>query len=276
VNDQSPLKPPTSDARHHIVEPKAPVVDCAEQPSHPRVPPERWQQIFDAIGIGLTLGSRDGKTFDAVNPAFAAMHGGTVQDFEGTPILDVFAPHSRFAALANIRISQETGEVEFDSVHRRRDGSTFPVHLIARVLRDAEGRAIQRIACVIDATLEHDREQALRAASIPREVLEHLFDGCQVIDFEGRYVYLNEEAVKHAARPREELLGKTMMECYPGIEETAMFRTLREVLRDRIERDMVNEFTYPDGSCRSFRLQFVPVPQGVCVLSWDRGSCPGR
>ncbi|MFN8548785.1 MAG: PAS domain S-box protein [Candidatus Eisenbacteria bacterium] len=244
----------------------------AETPAHPLVPPERWRQIFDALGVGLALGSPDGKTLDAVNEAFAAMHGSTVEELEGSPILDVFAPHARLNAVASIRLSRETGEIEFDSIHRRRDASTFPVRVISRILRDQKGRPVQRVTCVLDMSEERERERALRATSVPQTVLEHLFDGCQLIDFGCRYLYLNEEAERHAGRSRETLLGKTMMECFPGIEETAMFQTLREVLRDRTQREMLNEFVYPDGSRRTFHLQMVPVPQGVCVLSWDRGS----
>ncbi len=104
---------------------------------------------------------------------------------------------------------------------------------------------------------------------IARDVLESLLEGCQVIDRDYRYVYLNQAALEHARRPRDQLLGRTMMECFPGIEQTSMFRMIEGCMRDRAHHQMENEFEYPDGTSGWFELRFVPVPEGVCVLSLD-------
>jgi PAS domain-containing protein len=53
--------------------------------------------------------------------------------------------------------------------------------------------------------------------------LDAMREGLQVIDRQWRYVYLNNAAAVHGQRPREELVGRTMMECYPGIDETDVF-----------------------------------------------------
>ena len=56
---------------------------------------ELWEHVFQETGWGITIGSRDGKTLEAMNPAFAQMHGYTREELTGRPILDVFAPGSR-------------------------------------------------------------------------------------------------------------------------------------------------------------------------------------
>src|SRR5690606_30539175 len=50
-----------------------------------------------------------------------------------------------------------------------------------------------------------------------------LLEGCQIVSRDFRYLFLNEVILEHGKRPWEELLGKTMMEVYPGIENTEMF-----------------------------------------------------
>lgn len=105
--------------------------------------------------------------------------------------------------------------------------------------------------------------------ALAREVLDHLPDGCQIIDFEYRYRFLNDAAVTHARRRREALLGRTLLECYPGIETTPVFARLRECLEQRRPGRMHNAFTYPDGTRGVFELRFVPIPDGLCVLSVD-------
>ncbi|MBX3127685.1 MAG: response regulator [Polyangiaceae bacterium] len=104
---------------------------------------------------------------------------------------------------------------------------------------------------------------------LAQEVLDSLHEGCQVISPEYRYLYVNDALVRQGKQSREQLLGKTMMECYPGIEQTAMWNDLQACLTDRVERTLENEFTFPDGTRGCFELRFVPVPAGVCILSLD-------
>ena len=102
-----------------------------------------------------------------------------------------------------------------------------------------------------------------------REVLDCLTEGFQVIDREWRYVYLNEAAALHARTAREHLVGRTMMDCYPGIETTEVFERLRRCMETRLPQSLENEFSYPDGSTRWFALKIQPVPEGISVLSLD-------
>jgi PAS domain S-box-containing protein len=104
---------------------------------------------------------------------------------------------------------------------------------------------------------------------LSREVLDALLEGCQIIGFDYRYLYVNDVLAAQSRKSREELLGRTMMECYPGIDQTAMFSVLRRCMEERRHEQLDNEFTFPDGTRIFFELRFVPVRQGVCVLSLD-------
>ncbi len=105
--------------------------------------------------------------------------------------------------------------------------------------------------------------------AIARDVLDSLHEGCQVIGFDGRYLYVNDTVAAQGKRRKEELLGRTMAECYPGIEDTPMYEVLRRCMNERVHQRLQNEFTFPDGSRGWFDLRFIPIPQGVCVLSLD-------
>jgi hypothetical protein len=50
--------------------------------------------------------------------------------------------------------------------------------------------------------------------------LDDLLEGCQVIGYDWRYLYVNSVAAKQGHREPEELLHHTMMEMYPGIDNT--------------------------------------------------------
>lgn len=105
--------------------------------------------------------------------------------------------------------------------------------------------------------------------SMGSEVLDALFEGCQIVGFDWTYKYLNDAIVSQSRQSREELLGRTMMECYPGIEATPMFAELSRCMRDRTPGRFEDAFHFPDGSRLVFALRFVPVPEGVCILSQD-------
>ncbi|HPF69913.1 MAG TPA: ATP-binding protein [Candidatus Krumholzibacteria bacterium] len=99
--------------------------------------------------------------------------------------------------------------------------------------------------------------------------LDCLVEGCQVVDPHWRYLYLNAAAAAHARRPREDLMGRTMMECFPGIEEAPFFALLRACMDDGRPRTIENLFTYPDGATAWFELRMRRVPEGVFILSID-------
>jgi PAS domain S-box-containing protein len=99
--------------------------------------------------------------------------------------------------------------------------------------------------------------------------LDSLLEGCQIIGFDWRYLYLNDAAVQQAHAAKEDLLGHTMMEKFPGIEKTEMFAHLQVCMEKRKADNMDNEFTYPDGSKGWFELRIEPVPEGLFILSLD-------
>jgi PAS domain S-box-containing protein len=102
-----------------------------------------------------------------------------------------------------------------------------------------------------------------------RDTVDSLREGIQVLSPEWRYLYVNEAVARHGRRSRDELLGRTMMECYPGIENTEMFAMLERCMSEGTTAELENEFTYPDGTQAWFELRVQPCPAGLIVLSMD-------
>jgi len=102
-----------------------------------------------------------------------------------------------------------------------------------------------------------------------RAILDGLLEGCQIIDREWRYVYVNDAVARQARKGKHELLGSRMMDVFPGIDQTEMFGILEKCMQDRAVSRMLNEFTFPDGSRGWFELSFQPVAEGVLIMSLD-------
>lgn len=100
-------------------------------------------------------------------------------------------------------------------------------------------------------------------------ILDNILEGCQIISRDWTYLYVNDAAARHGRRAKHELLGRTMMEVYPGIEQTAVFYALRQCIDEGVPSQMENFFTYPDGAEGWFELSIHPVPEGAFVLSID-------
>ncbi|MBI5099335.1 MAG: PAS domain S-box protein [Nitrospirae bacterium] len=119
--------------------------------------------------------------------------------------------------------------------------------------------------------IAHQRaEEALhKSHELYHSTLDNMMEGCQIIGFDWRYLYLNNAAVRQSRYRRDELLQHTMMEVYPDIEDSSLFAVLRRCMEERIAHHMENEFAFPDGSAGWFNLSIQPVPEGIFILSMD-------
>jgi len=102
-----------------------------------------------------------------------------------------------------------------------------------------------------------------------RNRLDTLLEGIQIIDYNWRYVYLNDIMEDQSKTSREELIGHTVMEKFPGIENTQLFLKLQQCMTDRQLQRFENKFDYPDSTTRWFDLCVQPAEEGICILSLD-------
>ncbi len=106
-----------------------------------------------------------------------------------------------------------------------------------------------------------------------RKCLDEIFnestEGFQVIDRNWGYVYVNETVAKHGQTTVDQLLGHTMMEKYPGIENTLLFTYLKRCMEEKVKIEMENEFAYKDGTKNWFQLYIHPWSNGIMIFSVD-------
>lgn len=149
-------------------------------------------------------------------------------------------------------------------------------------LRKANQQTVEALAAVkaTNANLEERiRErtaeltgsfEALRESEAKyRRTLDVMLEGCQIIGFDWRYLYVNDAAERHNRRPKTEILGRTVMECWPGITETKVFVLEQSCMEERSTHRLDNEFDFPDGSRGWFRLIIQPVAEGIVIYSED-------
>jgi len=157
---------------------------------------------------------------------------------------------------------------EYPILTKQGQKRVFNFHNI--LVSDENGKTIGVISSGEDVTERKRHEVTLKEVENRLQVsLDSMIEGCQIIDFDWRYAYVNDAAARQGRKSKEELLGYTMMQAYPGIEKTEMFSHLRNCMTNRVPFKMDNEFVFSDKSKGWFELHIEPVPEGILILSID-------
>jgi PAS domain S-box-containing protein len=119
---------------------------------------------FASQAIATSVGSRNPQ-LQFVNPAYARMHGYTVDEMANLPVADIFPPELCPAVIESVRISNETGHCAFETRHIRKDGTEFPVYLELTAVKDDAGKFLYRIATLTDMSERLRIEDRLREAA---------------------------------------------------------------------------------------------------------------
>jgi PAS domain S-box-containing protein len=117
--------------------------------------------------------------------------------------------------------------------------------------------------------LKQAEEERIKAEERVRRTLDNVLIGCMIIGFDWTYLYVNDVAARHGHQNRENLIGRTMLEMYPGVEKSAIFAAYRRCMEKRIHQRLESEYTFTDGTTNWYELSIEPVPEGIFVLSMD-------
>lgn len=185
--------------------------------------------------------------------------------------MDMIHPDDREAAEYMFRQTMLYGnDYRVEKRIVRPDGTIRYVYSQAIVDKDIAGKPLRLRGIFFDIT---DRKKAEEERRLQDEryhnILNSVMEGLQIIDANFRYVYLNPAAIAQSHYTREQIIGHTMMELYPGIENTELFHVLKECMSSHGTRYLENEFVYPDGSSGWFELRIQPSVEGLLILSVD-------
>jgi PAS domain S-box-containing protein len=123
---------------------------------------QRWARIFEHAGWGVAIVTADG-LIESLNPAFAAMHGWTVDELRGKPMVDL-APPGRHEFPRMNPAFDERGHQIWETERMRRNGMVFPALIDATAIKNAEGQVICYAVNLQDLTERRRAEEQVRQA----------------------------------------------------------------------------------------------------------------
>jgi PAS domain S-box-containing protein len=109
-------------------------------------------------------------------------------------------------------------------------------------------------------------ERTREANDLIENVLGHLDDSFAVFDSEWRYVFLNDATVFRLGRPRDQVLGKRLLELIPQMGESSAWARLQAVAHERRDAEWVEQSPVT-GHWLNWHA--FPWKGGVAVISRD-------
>jgi two-component system sensor histidine kinase/response regulator len=235
----------------------------------------RSELVFQHSSWGVLIMDGDSLRVSGANPAFERMHGYGPGEMLGTVLEDHSAPEAREQVAAQTALVDHDGRVVFESLHLRRDGSTFPVLVDVTSVKDADGRVRYRIANHLDLTENHAAELARERAELrfravqdasPDVILLWDIQARDGVIVDGTLTYANPAAERLLRRTRAELAGQPMTALFPDVRATGRMDIYSEVYRTGVTRDIT---LYHETFRSWLRLVVIKVGDGLGVISTD-------
>ena len=201
--------------------------------------------------IILFMRRDDGRILEA-NSAAVNAYGYSRDELLTLGIPNLRTPDTRGLTAEQMAEADSRG-ILFETVHRRKDGSTFPVEVSSRGATVGGTRTL--ISVVRDITERKRAEEDLRKNEATlRGILDATKESIWLFSRDGVMLMANETALSRFGKTAEELIGKHFEEILP--EELAHSRLLR--LREAVESGRPVEFE-DQRSGIFFQHGFYPV-----------------
>jgi PAS domain S-box-containing protein len=198
------------------------------------------------------------------NSAAHQILGYSREEFLSLSAFDIDPLVNPAAAAHLIEEINRSGNIVFESVHRRKDGSTFPVEINATNIRLEKD---YRLAVVRDIS---ERRQAQERLQEYEKVVEGLEEMIVVVDREYRYLLANQAFLDYRKRTREEVIGCLASELVgKDVFEQSIRKHLDECFEGKVVRYEMT-YVYPSRGERLLSVSYFPIdgPHGI-----DRAAC---
>ncbi len=245
-----------------------------------------WLQVtLRSIGDAVITTDAAGKV-TSLNPVAEAMTGWKAEEALNRPLEEVFniinqatrgpASHPVERVLKEgkvVGLANHTALISRDGTERAIDDSAAPI-------RDSQGRVLGVVMVFHDVTEKRRAAEALRESEERFRVAQELSpDGftilrpvrdaqAEVVDF--TWVYENDAIARMNGTKPQAVLGRRLLELFPGHRETQFFKRYQQVAQTGqrcVFEEQYRGETLPKPSW--FRIAVVPLGRDIAILAQD-------
>jgi PAS domain S-box-containing protein len=162
----------------------------------------RYRAAIETSADGFLVVDMQGRLVE-VNHAYAQMSGYSREELLGMHLSDLDPEYSVEAVAIRISAIKKAGHARFESVHRKKDGSLYPVQIVAAYSLIQGG---QLFVFVTDLT---DRKAGEETLKLQAEILEQMNEGIHIVSAtDYTIIYTTPVFDRMFGYQRNELIGK--------------------------------------------------------------------
>lgn len=230
-----------------------------------------YQTLINSSSETIVITDISGKIQFVSSGAFRVFGYADESEYINHSVLEFIDTSYRPTAIENLKKLAEGIKLESTQyVAYKKNGERIQIQINSEAILGKKNDPVSFMLVISDiSSLKKAEAEISKQQNLYQLTLDNLLEGCQILDSDWNYRYLNDIAAKHGRKSKAELLNKSIFNCYPGIESTQLFENLEKSMINRTTRSFENEFIYPDGQKAWFELRVHPVPEGLFVLSID-------
>ena len=233
--------------------------------------------LLDEVDVAVIATDGDGLVTHW-NRGAERLHGRAFSEVVGKNAVELISPPGTSETEEFSVNLRRDGQRRGELTARRKDGSTFPAFVHARVMGDGQPRGW--IAVLVDISERVASERALAAAgNFMRAIADSMGEGLFTLDTEGRLIYMNDAGADLLGWAPAELQGRVMPPIIHSqrpdgselaFEDCPMMHARRDRKTVRVEDDV---FIHRDGNQISVAYTASPfeTEEGVegCVVVFE-------
>ena len=239
----------------------------------PEVSDAAFRLLADNIPTLCWIAHGDGYIF-WYNRRWHDYCGTTPAQMEGWGWQSVHDPAMLDAVMARWTSSIASGEpFEMTFPLRGADGTFRPFLTRIQPLRDASGEIVRWFGVNTDVSAQYLVEDKLRVVQgRGQAVLASMNEGFALLNREFRVLDINEEALRLDQRGRDEIVGRSHWEVWPGSEDEPSGKLYKRVAASGAPGTQEFEYTWPHGGRAWVEVRAFPHPEGIAVFYRDIGD----
>jgi PAS domain S-box-containing protein len=225
----------------------------------------RYRLLFEhARDICLFVRFRDGQILEA-NQAAVAAYGFSRQELLGLTIWDLRAPQTH-SQIATQMVRANDNGILFKTIHRRKDGSEFPVE-VSSIGTEIDGDRVN-ISTIRDISERARVEAALSESEERYRKLVELLPDALYVQIGGKFAFINPAGLSlFGAEDRGQILGHSILD--------HIHSDFREIVQRRIDCLNDNRLAVDRMEQKILRLDGTAVDVEVIATPFVHDNQPG-